>query len=579
MNSDKLNNAFNLALQVPPATREKTVDLNIGYIPSENAWEFVVRYNGDIDALAEELPIRVEKLLTNYAIITAEADTIDLLVQQPEIEYIEKPFALEFAVNEGRGASCVNQLQLGDNQLLGIGVVVGIIDSGIDYAHPDFRNVDGTTRIKYLWDQTIEGNPPEGYTKGTLYTSEEINAALQETNPQEQFTLLPSIDSNGHGTHVAGIACGNGRASNGLYRGMAPGSEMIIVKLGASITSALPNTLRLMEGIDFCIRTALRERYPIVVNLSYGSNYGSHDGRSLLEQYINSVSELGKSSIVVGTGNEGFGAKHNSGVVRTNETVTVELAVPSSEFSFSIQFWKNYVDTITIEIIAPSGRTSGAIRSVLGRQQFVLDNTQIYLYYAKPRPGNKAQEIYLEFIPVQNTVAIGLWGIRIHGIDIRDGRYNMWLPSGARLLSRTQFLDSTPDLSITVPSTAYNVISVGAYSTAVNRYAEFSGRGFVYENYLVKPDLVAPGVDIMSCAPGGGYTSRTGTSMATPFVSGAVALLMQWGIVNGNDQYLYGEKVKAYLHRGTRPLPGFTDYPNNQVGWGTLCVSASIPLD
>ena len=108
-------------------------------------------------------------------------------------------------------------------------------------------------------------------------------------------------------------------------------------------------------------------------------------------------------------------------------------------------------------------------------------------------------------------------------------------------------------------------------------YADFSGRGTERGENFRKPDLAAPGVDIMTTVPGGGYAPATGTSFATPFVTGAAALLMEWGITDGNDPFLYGEKVKAYLQKGARSLPAFSEYPNPQIGWGTLCVRESLP--
>lgn len=578
MNSGKIDNQLNLALETPQTVREKTVSLDVGYEPEVNEWELIIRYSGNIARIAEDTGAQITELLGNYATVTIKENMINRLSAYEEIEFIEKPHSLIFASDFGKTASCVEPLQQGSSPLDGSGVLIAIVDSGIDYSHPDFIKPDNTSRILYLWDQTIMGSPPEGYPLGTPYTQENINAALQAPNMAERMKLLPSIDTSGHGTHVAGIAAGNGRASNGRITGVATGSELLIVKLGSARAGSFPLTTQLMQAIDFCIRTASRLLRPLVINLSFGNSYGSHNGFSLLEQYINDVSAIWKTSIVIGTGNEGASARHTGGILRTDEEQIVELAVPSNEFGFSLQLWKNYYDDISIEIIAPSGRRSGIIKEILGKQQFVIDGVQILLYYSEPTPINRAQEIYIEFVPQNTYLTVGLWNLNLVGEQIVTGNYDLWLPSGSKLISDTRFTKPTPDITLTIPSTAYRAISVGAYDSVTNSYASFSGRGYTRDTQFVKPDLCAPGVNIQAAAVNGGYTSRTGTSMATPFVSGSAALLMQWGIIQNNDPYLYGEKLKAYLIKGAKPVAGYQTYPNNSVGWGALCVRDSLPF-
>ena len=159
-----------------------------------------------------------------------------------------------------------------------------------------------------------------------------------------------------------------------------------------------------------------------------------------------------------------------------------------------------------------------------------------------------------------------------------NGNYNFWLPSSAVLNLSTRFLQPSPDGTLTIPSTAQRPISVGAYDDSTGSYADFSGRGYTQIAGRAKPDLVAPGVNIITVKNGGGYEAVTGTSFAAPFVSGGAALMMEWGIVRGEDPYLYGEKVKAYLRKGARRLPGFDLWPNPLVGYGALCVRDSLPL-
>lgn len=570
MDSGILDNQLNLALDLPEEVRENTSDLDVGFDSQTNTWELIIKYSGSLNRLEEELGIDVVELSGGYAIITIAEDLIDRLINYDEIEFIEKPKRLFYEVNEGRAASCINPIQLQPYNLFGEGVLVAVIDSGIDYSHPDFRNPDGTTRIEALWDQTIPGAPPQGFRIGSLYTREDINQALQLPMPQ-RLSEVPSIDLSGHGTHVAGIAAGNGRASNGLYRGVALLSDLLVVKLGESISGSFPRTTQLMEAMEYVVQYAIAMARPIAINISFGNNYGSHTGNSLLESFINDISNMGRTNTIIGTGNEGAEANHAGGILKMGNIESVSFTVSEFEFSLSLQIWKNYYDHFDITIIAPNGVRVGPIPSRLGTQQFQVAQTEILLYYGEPTPYSVQQEIYIELIPVGDYINSGVWRIEMVPRRIVVGNFDMWLPSGRAKNPATRFLLSSEYTTLTIPSTAQRAIAVGAYNAFTGSLAPFSGRGFTRDN-RIKPDLVAPGVNINSCSPGGGYSIRSGTSMATPFVTGAAALLMEWGIVRGNDQYLYGEKLKAYLINGARPLRIENIYPNRTLGYGALCL-------
>lgn len=578
MNSQKIANQLNLALDLPNTVREKTLDLNVGYNSEASSWEVIVKFNGELSKIEEDLGATVITLSNEYAILIIDERLITRLSEYVEIEFIDIPKRLFFAVDEGKTSSCINFVQTTDLKLFGEGVIVAIIDSGIDYSHPDFINADGKTRIIGLWDQTITGIAPEGYRVGTLYTSEKINEALSKKSKSEQLEIVPSVDISGHGTHVAGIACGNGRASAGKYRGVASQSEILVVKLGTSVQKSYPRTTQLMEAIDFVIQTALQLKKPVAINISFGNNYGSHDGLSLLENYINDIANRWKVNIIAGTGNEGSSGHHAHGVLIKNQIEIVEIAVANYEMTFNLQIWKNFYDDFDVEIINPNGTIVGPIPKIIGTQRFVSGSTAIYVYYGEPSPLNRIQEVYAEFIPLKQYIDSGTWKIRLIPKVIVVGNYDMWLPTGEILNPNTRFLKPTEATTLTIPSTARRVITVGAYDSLTDSLAYFSGRGFTRDNALIKPDLVAPGVNIMSTATGGGYTSKSGTSMATPFVTGSVALLMEWGIVRGNDPYMYGEKAKAYLIAGTRKLNIERVYPNNTLGFGALCLKNSMDL-
>ena len=567
MNNPTMENVLNLALDATPQELARSEDLNVGFDSTEKIWELIVKYSGSLTGLSS-LGVTVTELLNEYAILTVPESLVERLALVPEIEYIEKPKRLFFSVNQGKAASCIPAVQNARYDLYGDGVLVALLDSGVDYAHPDFRNEDGTTRILALWDQTIPGRPPEGYRIGTEYTQQEINEALAADTESARYALVPSRDVSGHGTRVLGIAAGNGRASGGRYRGIASRSPILAVKLGMPREEGFPRTTELMQGVDYCIRKALELRLPVVVNISIGNTYGAHDGTSLLETYIADIANVWKSVICIGTGNEGYAAGHAAGILQEWTTETVELAVGEYETAFSIQIWKSYLDEVDITLISPGGRRAGPIQKLLGAQRFVLEETEILLYYGEPSPYSQSQEIYLELLPRGDYVDTGIWTLELAAGEIRDGHYHIWLPSSAALNGGTRFLRASADTTLTIPSTARRIAAIGAYDSRTLTYADFSGRGGTCD-LREKPVLVAPGVRILTTAPGGTYAEVTGTSFATPFATGAAALLLQWGIVDGNDPYLYGEKAIAFLKKGTRPLPAYAEYPNPEVGWGS----------
>lgn len=441
--------------------------------------------------------------------------------------------------------------------------------AGIDYFHEDFRNEDGSTRILELWDQTLE----------RIFTEAEINQALQKENRREARSIVPSIDGSGHGTAVAGIAAGNGRESQGLYRGVAFESQLLVVKLGVADPLGFPRTTELMRALDYVVRKASQIQKPVAVNISIGNTYGSHDGTSLLETYIDGISNYGKNVIVIGSGNEGGNSGHISGILSMGVSANIELSIAPYETGLTVQLWKYYVDEFDITLVTPSGNILGPLPAVIGPQTYNYENMRILLYYGEPGPYSKAQEIYFDFIPLhQDYLQSGIWVFHLTPRRIVQGNYDFWLPSSTVLNKSTYFLRPTPDITLTIPSTASMAISVGAYNSNYQTYAEFSGRGFTRVTNQVKPDLAAPGVNIMAPKSGGGYEAVTGTSFAAPMVTGSSALLMQWGIVDGRDEFLYGEKLKAYLIRGARQLPGYETWPNPQLGWGTLCLRDSLPV-
>lgn len=575
MTNQKIENLLNLALDATEEERIRSGDLQTGYNEMTDTWDVIILYSGVLDQV-RKIAESVTPLLKNFAILRIQEKNIEKLALLEEVIYIEKPKSLFFEVMNGRRVSCIDSVQTPRFDLTGKGILIGIVDSGIEYGNMDFRNEDGTTRIRFLWDQTIEGNPPKGYQIGTEYSKEQIDEALSQPEKIQQIQMVPSRDTSGHGTAVAGVAAGNGRNSGGRYRGVAPDCELIIVKLGNPGGIGFPRTAELMQAVDYIVRKAEKLNMPVSVNISFGNTYGSHNGTSLPERFLDVAAEVGRTIITVGTGNEGAEAGHAAGFLKEGEERLLPLAVQERQGSFSVQIWTDYTDVIGVALITPSGEKIGPIREVMGTQRFRTGKTEILLYYGEPSPYSGSNEIFLEFLPTDDYVNSGEWNIVLIPEQIVTGQYEMWLPVSYVLNEGTAFFYPTEERTLTIPSTASRVLTVGAYDAATMSYADFSGRGKQGQDNQ-KPDIAAPGVNVISVQGERNYAAFTGTSFAAPFAAGGAALLMEWGIVKKNDMYLYGEKVKAYLRRGARQLPGYEKWPNNQFGYGALCVRDSIP--
>lgn len=596
MDSQKNENLLNLALDTPLIERERSLELNVGYDMEEKSWEVIVKYHGNLQETAQ-LGIIVEELIAGYAILTVPESVMDSLAMIEQIEYVEKPKRLFFADIVGNSAACFAPGSMISQTLTGKGVLVAVIDSGISYWNEDFRNPDGTTRIRFLWDQVLARE----------FDQAQINAALATGNRQAAQQIVPSIDTTGHGTAVAGIAAGNGGRGGMAYAGIARESELLIVRLGSPRADSFPRTTELMRALTYVVNKSVELQMPLAVNLSFGNTYGAHNGTSLVERFLDNISEVGRSVICVGSGNEGASGGHVGGSMKvtgrdTSESTNtvnaidntvddnitrVELVVGVYETGLNVQLWKEYVDRYLVTLVSPSGESFQVDTDQPGKQIYRLQQTQVLLYNGEPAPYMTSQEIYFDFLPANGNRYLdqGVWTFQLRPLRTITGNYTFYLPSGTVRSANTRFVRPTPDVTLTIPSTAVKVITAGAYDPGYESYADFSGRGYLYQQQVnsrtsdtyVKPDLAAPGVGILAPNRDGGYSPVTGTSFAAPFVTGAAAVLMQWGIVNGNDPYLYGEKVKAYLRKGAKGIRGEREYPNARVGYGALCVENSLP--
>ncbi len=611
--NQKIENLLNVSLDATREELESSESLSTGFNWRDNTWEIIVRYTGNLDNIKANYNVYVRELLFNYAIIVTDKATIELISQEPQIVYVEKPKSLYFQLERAKSAACASNVRVGqpgaygyknisrninesisentsgnigsgqtghgiggiaDNgiqYLSGKGVITAIIDTGIDIYSSEFRNADGSTRILDIYDQTLQRE----YSAADIdaFIGKDRNVYTGRDISQEENEGIPAFDNIQHGTNVAVIACGKS--------GVAYESDIIVVKMGYSYNNQFPRTTSLMDAIDYIIRKAMEYNRPVAINISYGMNYGDHNGNTLLESYINAAASGYKCSICIGSGNEADKAVHYGGTIKNAQTDTVEIAVGEYQSSIDIQIWKYYWDDIRVTLISPDG-TERVIVTHGKISRYTLGGTNVISMSGEPSPYNLYQEIYINLQLQGSYITSGIWKIQLYGENVRQGTYNIWLPASVSLNRATGVIRPVAYDTITIPATAGGCISVGAYNSYTGAYAAFSGRGSALTDVLtagIKPDILAPGVDISirrDTRQGVVYTSVTGTSYATPFVTGAAALLMQWGIVMGNDRFMYGEKLKAYLRSGARQLDGVTQTPNPVTGYGALCVEDSI---
>ncbi|KPI50769.1 peptidase S8 [Clostridioides difficile] len=516
-------------------------------------YELIVKYNGDILKLEQELGVSVEILNSSYAIITSNnEEDVNTLLTYPEIEFIEKPFILQTQDVQSFSSTGITGFK-NRTGLTGKGTIIGIIDSGIDYTLPVFRDSDGRSKILYYWDQSIQGNPPEGFREGTLYTNEDINNAIDGN------MYIPISTTSLHGTHVGGI-CAT----------IASDARIIVVRVGNIQTDVFSRSTEFMRAIKFILDRALELRMPVTLNISYGSNEGSHRGTSLFEQYIDDMCLFWKNNIVVAAGNNADKGGHKRIRLRNNITEEVEFVVGEGEHILNINIWPDFVDDFSVHLVSPSNTQTQSISLTSGEIRNTLGETRVTGYFYPIAPYSLTRRVTLQ-LSSNTQINPGLWRIIFEPIDIVTGNVNIYLPTSEGLNRNTRFLIPTQELTVTVPGTASRVITVGSFNSRTDIVSIFSGEGDTQLG-VFKPDLLAPGEDIISFLPGGTSGALSGTSMATPHVTGVCSLFMEWGIVNGNDLFLYSQKLRALLLKGARRLTN-QSYPNNSSGFGFLSLA------
>lgn len=431
--------------------------------------------------------------------------------------------------------------------------MIGLIDSGIDYTLPIFRDSDGNSKILYYWDQSIGNNPPQGFKDGTLYTNSDINEAINGNKD------IPISITATHGTHVGSI-CAQ----------IAPDSQFIVVRVGNRQTDIYSRSTEFMRAIKFVLDRALEENKPIAINISYGTNESSHRGQSLFEQYIDDMCLYWKNNIIVAAGNNGDKGGHRRIDLNDSNQQIVEFVVGQSESVLNINIWPNFADRFTISIFDPSNNSSQILSVENKNISNNIRGTFVNGVFYEIMPYSLQRRITIR-LSSDNQITPGIWKIQFSVINIVDGIVDLYLPTSEGLNPDTRFLSPSSILTVTVPGTANRVITVGSYNSRTDVVSSFSGRGDINMG-IFKPDLLAPGENIVAYLIGGTIGALTGTSMATPHVTGCCALLMEWGITQRNDEYMYSQKLKALLLQNARRNNN-NEYPSNSNGYGFLDMS------
>lgn len=481
--------------------------------------------------------------------------------------------------------SGILQMQREPLSLMGTGVVIGFLDTGIDYQNEVFRNLDGSSRILGIWDQTIQtGQPPEGLLYGTEYQKADIDRALLSDNPLE---IVPSTDEIGHGTAVASVAAGSAISGGLRFIGAAPEADIVVVKL-RQIKEYLREFYQLPPQVpaysESDLLTAVRylESYaislvrPLVICIAVGTNMGDHQGSSVLAGYLNTIATRRSRAVVVCGGNEGNSAHHyvgyaTEGMIQTTDNV--EIRVGEGEGGFIAELWGSIPASHAISIRSPGGETTDRVDFKVRETRefsFIYERTRILVDHVLVEQNSGEELIFFRFI----DPTPGVWTIQVTimgGSSQSEGSFHIWLPITQFLRGETYFLRPSPYTTLTEPSNARDVITTTIYQSANNSFYGGSGRGFTRKGDI-KPDLCTPGVDIDTV-----LGERTGSSMGAALLSGICAQFMQWAVVEGNQQWVESRELKNYLIRGAVKQSGIT-YPSREWGYGQSNIARTFDV-
>ncbi|ADL51295.1 S8 family peptidase [Clostridium cellulovorans] len=554
---------------------------------SKRYFKYIVEYQGDIKREISNRPgFYVIIINDKYAIVAVEG-TGEFELQDPDIfqtvAYVARPAVYTLQEVTPIDAAKINFLQLDlPLNLTGKGIIVGIIDTGIDYLNKEFMTPRGETRIECIWDQTIAGVNTKGSVRaayGSVYIKQEIQKAINASRDgKSPYEIVPSKDEIGHGTKMAGIIGATG--DNPQIRGAVPECSFVVVKLLQDLVTQdlLKNNFPMFDvssiftAIEFLYRYSLDVDKPIVIYLPLGTNLGNHKGEGILEQYIEQISQASGIVVVTGTGNQGGKGSHTSGtVLAVGETRAIDIFIPPEQKFLILEIWIDRPNIMSLDIISPSGESTGVIEALINSTEnysFLFERTKIIVRHYLPEVNTGDQLISVRFF----NITSGVWKLRVIGNSILDGTFNAWMLQEGINSERTRFIFADPYGTITSPGNSKIIVTVAAYNQSNNNILTYSGVADLadYEDVV---DLAAGGINAMTVAPNNQVAVVNGTSVAAAVVAGVCAMLLQWGIIEGNYPYMYSQTIKAYLMRGVSRRSGDI-YPNPQWGYGMLNVRA-----
>lgn len=465
--------------------------------------------------------------------------------------------------------------------LRGQGVLIGIIDTGIDYTKDVFIYEDGTSKVQFLYDQAAIGTPPEGFYVGVEYNNEQINQALKDEDP---YSIVPVKDTSGHGTFLASIAAG--RETDGFI-GAAPDSDLIIVKLkkarpyyldNAAVPPGQDNAFEssaVMSAIEYVLTKAAQLEKPVVICLGIGTNAGGHDGFGLFEEYLGSIASLRATCLCLSAGNESQARHHTQGkLTKMGQTQDIEIKVGDNAYTTIVSIWSDAPDRISVSVRSPTGELVERVpakSNLRVTNSLIFEQSKVGIEYFFPLEEKGAQLTIVRLI----DPTAGVWTITVHGDIILDGSYHAWLPLTGLVSPNIEFLSPNPYTTIVVPATMYEGITCGGYNSFTNSLYANSSWGPT-RTPSMSPDLVAPAVNVSGYYPSG-IGTMSGTSVAAAITSGASALMLQWGIIRGNEPAMSTYQIRAYLMRGCNRSDTMV-YPNYQWGYGSLNLYQTFSL-
>lgn len=460
--------------------------------------------------------------------------------------------------------------------LYGLGVIIGIIDTGIDYEHPAFRHNDGSTRILNIWDQSIQdGKVPEGFTFGSEYSSEQINIALKTANPLE---LVPTHDTNGHGTAIASIIAGKESAGDS-FTSVVPDSEIVVVKLKEAkrnlhdIFFISEDTVCYQEsdillGLRYLITISQQLKRPLAICVALGTSQSGHDGRGATTSYLDFLSRISRIGIAIPAGNEGNAQRHYFGNASSSlRYEEFELRVDEKDKLFWMEIWPDPLARLAVEIITPTGESTKYIypsKDNCVENNFIYSKSVVWVNNITIEEESGNQLILVRFrdpIP-------GVWRFRVDNIEEEAFSFNVWLPNGEIISRDTYFLNPDPNTTITESGNGKNLLTVTAYNQETDSILLQSSRGYTRSG-VIKPDIAAPGYNLSCALPNNRYGTLTGTGAASAHTVGIIAMILEWAVVRGNYTSITGSNINTLIIRGAR-RKDILVYPNNIWGYGEI---------